>query len=33
VAVASWAAGIPLTAYNLGVRREPSVAVVARWAA
>lgn len=32
VAVASWAAGIPLTAYNLGVRREPSVAVVARWA-
>jgi acyl-CoA thioesterase I len=33
VAVASWAAGIPLTAYNLGVRREPSFAVVARWAA
>ena len=32
MAVASWAAGIPLTAYNLGVRREPSVAVVARWA-
>ena len=30
--MASWAAGIPLTAYNLGVRREPSVAVVARWA-
>jgi acyl-CoA thioesterase-1 len=32
VAVAAWAAGLPLTAYNLGVRREPSVAVVARWA-
>ena len=32
MAVASWAADIPLTAYNLGVRREPSVAVVARWA-
>jgi acyl-CoA thioesterase-1 len=33
VAAAAWAAGVPLTAYNLGVRREPSVDVVARWRA
>ncbi len=31
--MASWAAGVPITAYNLGVRREPSTAVVARWGA
>jgi acyl-CoA thioesterase I len=31
VAASAWEAGIPLTAYNLGVRREPSTEVVARW--
>jgi acyl-CoA thioesterase I len=30
VAEAAWEAGVPLTAYNLGVRREPSTEVVAR---
>ncbi len=31
VAEASFAAGLPFTAYNLGVRRETSVEVAARW--
>ena len=31
VVAASFAAGLPLTAYNLGVRRETSVEVAARW--
>lgn len=31
VTAAAFAAGRPLTAYNLGVRRETSVAVAARW--
>jgi acyl-CoA thioesterase-1 len=31
VVAAAFAAGLPLTAYNLGVRRETSVAVAARW--
>jgi lysophospholipase L1-like esterase len=33
VAAASFAAGLPLTAYNLGVRRETSLDVAARWRA
>lgn len=33
VARACFAAGVPLTAYNLGVRRETSVDVAARWRA
>jgi lysophospholipase L1-like esterase len=32
VTAAAWAAGLPLTSYVLGVRREPSTAVVARMA-
>ena len=28
---ASWAAGLPLTAYSLGIRRQTSVQVAARW--
>lgn len=33
VTAAAWAAGLPLTAYPLGVRRETSVDVAARWRA
>ncbi|MEA2219425.1 MAG: acyl-CoA thioesterase [Solirubrobacteraceae bacterium] len=33
VVAASWAAGLPLTAYQLGVRRETSLQVAARWRA
>lgn len=33
VAAASWAAGLPLVAYPLGIRRQTSVEVAARWRA
>jgi lysophospholipase L1-like esterase len=33
VVEASWAAGLPLTSYGLGVRRQTSVEVAARWLA
>ncbi len=33
VAAASWAAGIPTSAYALGIRRETSLEVAARWRA
>lgn len=33
VCAAAWAAGVPVTPYNLGVRRETSEEVAARWRA
>jgi acyl-CoA thioesterase I len=33
VVAASFASGLPLTAYNLGVRRETSVQIASRWRA
>jgi len=33
VCAAAWAAGLPVTPYNLGVRRETSEQVAARWRA